>query len=177
MIFLTIGSWIIPDSRHNHMFCYIMIHFYHVIVEINIKFFRIIYFFDITRFVLIVLFIFYIIINILIIFSKHDIIQWHVKVLNTVQIVEFFKYYMIDDSQTWSEYSFITGFLTDNRFMNKKYYFYINSEIFKITLRKNFGHIHFFIDFLFTSLWYCIQVALNMFHDGMQLVSQAKLTT
>ena len=177
MIFLTIGSWIIPDSRHNHMFCYIMIHFYHVIVEINIKFFRIIYFFDITRFVLIVLFIFYIIINILIIFSKHDIIQWHVKVLNTVQIVEFFKYYMIDDCQTWSEYSNITEIFTDKMLIYKKDCFFINSEIFKITLRKNFGHIQFFINFYVISLWYCIQVALIMFHDGMQLLSQAKLTT
>ena len=104
-------------------------------------------------------------------------IQWHAKVLNTLQIVEFFKYYMIDDCQTWSEYSNITGFFTDNRLMNKKYYFFINSEIFKITLRKSFGHIQFFIDFFVISLWYCIQVALVMFHDGLQLLSQAKLIT
>ena len=30
--------------------------------------------------------------------------------MNTLLIVEFSKYYMIDDCQTWSEYSNITGF-------------------------------------------------------------------
>ena len=40
------------------------------------------------------------------------------KVLNTLLIVEFSKYYMIDDYQTWSEYSNITGFFTDNKLMN-----------------------------------------------------------
>ena len=59
---------------------------------------------------------------------------------------------MIDDGQTWSEYSNITGFLPDNRLMNEKYYFFINSEIFKITLRKSFGHIQFFINFYVISL-------------------------
>ena len=103
-------------------------------------------------------------------------IQWQAKVLNTLQIVKFFKYYKIDDSQTWSEYWNITGFFTDIRLMNKKYFFFIISEIFKITLRKSFGHIQFFIDFFVISLWYCIQAALIMFHDGMQLLSQAKLT-
>ena len=87
-------------------------------------------------------------------------IQWHAKVLNTLQIVEFFKYYTVDDCQTWSEYSNITGFFTDNRLMNKKYYLFLNSEIFKITLCKSFGHIQFFIDFFVISLWYCIKVAL-----------------
>ena len=56
-------------------------------------------------------------------------IQWHAKALNTLQIVELSKYYKIDDCQTWSENSNITGFFTDNRLMNENYYFYINSEI------------------------------------------------
>ena len=55
--------------------------------------------------------------------------------------------------------------------MNEKYYFFINSEIFKTALRKSFGHIQFFIEFFVISLWYCIQVALIMFHDGMQLLT------
>ena len=86
------------------------------------------------------------------IYKEYLDIQWHAKVLNTMQIVEFFTYYMIDDCQNWSEYSNITGFFTDSRFMNKKYYFFMNSEIFKITLRKSFGHIQFFIDFFVISL-------------------------
>ena len=108
------------------------------------------------------------------IYSQVRYIQWHAKVLNTLQIVEFFKYYMIDDCQTWSEYSNITGFFTDNRLIDEKYYFFINSKIFKIILRKSFGHIQLFIDFFVISLWYCIML---MFYDEMQLLSQAKLTT
>ena len=79
-------------------------------------------------------------------------IQRHAKVLNKLKIVEFFKYYTIGDCQTWSEYSNITRFFTDKSLMNKKYYFLINSEIFKITLGKSFGHIQFFIDFFVISL-------------------------
>ena len=48
-----------------------------------------------------------------------NVFRWHVYLsagLHTVtrksfeQIVEFFKYYMIDNCETWSEYSNITGF-------------------------------------------------------------------
>ena len=65
-----------------------------------------------------------------IIITDGSYVQWHAKVLSTLQIVEFSKYYMIDSYQTWSEYSNITGFFTDNSLMNRKYYFFINSEIF-----------------------------------------------
>ena len=97
------------------------------------------------------------------IFCNNFYIQWDAKVLNTLLIAEFSKYYMIHNCQTWLDYSNITGFFPDNRLMNEKDYFFIDSEIFKITLRESFGHIQFFIDFFVISLRYCIQVAFIMF--------------
>ena len=41
---------------------------------------------------------------------------------------------MIDDCQAWAEYSNITGCFTDNRLMNKKYYFFVDSEIFRVNV-------------------------------------------
>ena len=101
-------------------------------------------------------------------YSYIYIIQWHAKILNTLQSVEFSKYYMIDNYQTWSEYSNIIGFFTDNRYMNKKYYFFINSEIFKITLRKSLDTFNYSLislshhyNIAFKLLWLCFMMECN----------------
>ena len=75
---------------------------------------------------------------------------------------------MIDDCQTWSEYSNITGFFPDNRLINKNYNFFINPEIFKITLRKVLDTLNFSLislsyhyDIAFKLLWLCFMMECN----------------